>query len=168
VNGTTADSSLKTRRLIVRGGLLLVYAGLIAVSLVLGKGHTVLLDNKDSEDGSVKAIESFSVSVNGEEPIPFMSGDRDMTKVQSQWHTLVVDINGQKTEKKFTVPLGADMVLLSIPKLLAGVEPALVPFEPQDEPAPASEEPAGNDNQFTSPGGTPEVPEAPPAVPPAP
>jgi len=43
-------------------------------------------------------------------------------------------------EKKFTVPLGADMVLLSIPKLLAGVEPAVVPFVPENEP-PAPEEP---------------------------
>jgi len=166
VNAIANDSSLKTRRLVVRGGLLVVYALLIAVSFVLGRGHTVLLDNKDSEDGSVKAIESFTVSVNGQEPMEFMSGDRDMTKVRSQWHTLVVDVNGQKTEKKFKVPIGEDMVLLSIPKLLAGVEPAVVPFVPQVEPAPAGE-PAGNDNQFTSPGGTPEVPEA-PVAPPAP
>lgn len=156
------DSGQKTRRLIVRGGLLLVYGALIGVALVLGKGHTVLLDNKDSEDGTVKAIESLTVSVDGQDPMEFMSGDRDITKVRSQWHTLVVDINGQKTEKKFKVPLGEDMVLLSIPKLLAGVEPAVIPFIPADEPAAASE-PAGNDNQFTSPGGTPEAPAAPDA-----
>jgi hypothetical protein len=167
VNGSVTDSGLKTRRLIVRGGLLLVYGTLIGLSLVLGKGHTVLLDNKDSEDGSVKAIESLTVSVDGQDSMEFMAGDRDITKVRSQWHTLVVDMNGQKTEKKFKVPLGEDMVLLSIPKLLAGVEPAVIPFVPRDEPAPAGE-PTGNDNQFTSPGGTPESPDAPAAAPAAP
>ena len=164
MSGNVIDSGLKTRRLIVRGILLLVYGALIGLSLVLGKGHTVLLDNKDSEDGAVKAIESLTVSVDGQDPMEFMSGDRDMTKVRSQWHTLVVDVNGQKTEKKFKVPLGEGMVLLSIPKLLAGVEPAVIPFVPQDEPVPPGE-PTGNDNQFTSPGGTPEPPTAAPAAP---
>ena len=141
MNGTqTIDPKLKIRRLAVRAGLLVVYVALMCVAFIFGKGHTVLLDNKDSQDGTVKAIESMTVSVNGGEPIEFMGGDRDMAKVRAQWHTIKVDINGQVVEKKFTVPLGADMVLLSIPKLLAGVEPAVVPFVPENEP-PAPEEP---------------------------
>lgn len=139
MNGTNNASNLKPRRLAVRAGLLVVYVAFMALAFTMGKGHTVLLDNKDSEDGSVKAIESMTISVNGGEPMEFMAGDRDMTKVRAQWHTIKIDINGQVVEKKFTVPLGEDMVLLSIPKLLAGQEPAVVPFVPADQPPPAEE-----------------------------
>jgi hypothetical protein len=152
------EAQTKTRRLIVRALLVVVYASVMMVAFVLGKGHTILLDNKDSADGSVKAFESMTVSVDGQEPIEFMSGDRDQVKVRSQWHSIEVTVNEQKTVKKFTVPLGLDMALLSIPKLLAGVEPALVPFIIADEPPSPVDPNAGNSNEFTSPGGTPELP----------
>jgi hypothetical protein len=140
VNGAqTIDPKTKGRRLVVRAALLVAYAALMAVAFIFGKGHTVLLDNKDSADGTVKAIESMTISVNGQEPMEFMSGDRDMAKVRAQWHTIKIDINGQVVEKTFSVPLGQDMVLLSIPMLLAGKEPAVVPFVPADEPPPAQE-----------------------------
>lgn len=154
----------KTRRLLVRGLLLVIYAGLMAVAFTLGKGHTLLLDNKDSEDGSVKAFESVSVSVDGQEAIEFMSGDRDMAKVTAQRHTIRIDVDGKTIEKKVTIPLGMEMALVSIPKLVAGVEPALVPFILADQPAPPPDPDAGNSNEFTSPGGVPEVPAVPEAA----
>lgn len=150
MNGSNNASNLKPRRLAVRAGLLVVYVAVMALAFTMGKGHTVLLDNKDSEDGSVKAIESMTLSVNGGEPMEFMAGDRDMAKVRAQWHTIKIDINGQVVEKKFTVPLGEDMVLLSIPKLLAGQEPAVVPFVVENEPPPP-EEPAAEDPAATAP-----------------
>lgn len=167
MNGKVVDAKIKSRRLLVRGVLAVVYAALMALAFVLGKGHTLLLDNKDSEDGSVKAIESFTVSVNGGEPIEFMSGDRDLAKVRAQWHTIKININGQIVEKKITIPLGLDMALLSIPKLVAGVEPAVVPFVAANEPPPA-EEPASTETTFTAPeapGAVPAAPVAPPAAP---
>lgn len=160
MSGAQNPSNVKSRRMFVRAGLLVVYVAVMALAFNLGKGHTVLLDNKDSEDGSVKAIESMTVSVNGGEPIEFMSGDRDIAKVRAQWHTIKIDINGQVVEKKFTVPLGQDMVLLSIPKLLAGQEPAVVPFVVENEPPPP-EEPAVEDPAATTPEATAPAPAAP-------
>ena len=157
----------KNRRRIVRGILLVAYASVMMGAFMLGKGHTILLDNKDSSDGTVKAFESVTVSVDGQEPIEFMSGDRDMAKVRAQWHTIEVTVNGKKTVKKITLPLGQDILLLSIPKLVAGVEPALIPFVAADEPPPPADPDAGNSNEFTSPGGTPEVPVVPGAPAPA-
>lgn len=163
MNGSINASKLNPRRLAVRAGLLVVYGVLMALAFTFGKGHTVLLDNKDSEDGSVKAIESMTISVNGGEPIEFMAGDRDMAVVRAQWHTIKVDINGQVVEKKFTVPLGEDMVLLSIPKLLAGKEPAVVPFVMEAAPPPP-EEPAVEDPAAVTPDAT-AAPATPPAAP---
>lgn len=164
---SVVEPKTKTRRMIVRGILIVVYAGLMMLAFMLGKGHTILLDNKDSGDGTVKAFESLTVSVDGQEPIEFMSGDRDMVRVRAQWHSIEVTVNGQKTVKKITLPLGENMLLLSIPKLVAGVEPALIPFVVANEPPPPVDPNAGNSNEFTSPGGVPEVPVVPgaPAAP---
>ena len=164
------EPKTKTRRMMVRGILLVVYVSVMMVAFVLGKGHTILLDNKDSSDGSVKAFENVTLSVNGTEPIEFTSGDRDMVKVRAQWHTFEVTVNGQKTVKKVTLPLGQSILLLSIPKLVAGVEPYIIPFVQADEPPPPVDPNAGNSNEFTSPGGTapiaPAISGTPAAVPP--
>ena len=158
----------KTRSLFVRGALLVVYVSIMMVAFVFGKGHTILLDNKDSADGAVKAFENVTVSVDGQEPMEFMSGDRDLAKVRAQWHSIEVTVNGQKTVKKFTVPLGESVLLLSIPKLVAGVEPSIITFVQADEPPPPVDPNAGNSNEFTSPGGTPEPPAAAAPAAPAP
>lgn len=154
----------KSRRTLVRAALLVVYAAIMMAAFIFGKGHTILLDNKDSEDGSIKAFENVTVSVDGQEPMEFASGDRDMAKVHSQWHTVKLVSNGQTTEKKITVPIGTDMLLLSIPKLAAGVEPAVIPFVPKDQPKPADDS-AGNNNSFTSPGGPTDAPVIPGTAP---
>ncbi|HNX73799.1 MAG TPA: hypothetical protein PKJ53_06445, partial [Spirochaetales bacterium] len=41
----------------------------------------------------------------------------------------------QKIEKEISIPFGQSMVLLSIPKLVNGVEPYMVPFTIQEENA---------------------------------
>jgi len=168
----TMEPKVKSRRLAVRLGLVVVYAALIAGVFSFGKGHTIIIDNKDSEDGSIKAIESLSVSVDGQEPIDLSAGDRDMAKVRGQGHRVEVTVkDGQKVEKRISVPLTEDVLLLSLPKLLAG-QAAVIKFVPLEAVAPADE---GNNNAFTSPTDptAPAVPGAPampgaPAVPGAP
>lgn len=146
-NGTTN----KGRRLLVRVVLSAVYVGLMAVVFYFGKGHTILLDNKDSEDGTLKAYEEVSVSVDGEEAIDFMSGDRDMIKVRAQSHTIKVTVNGQVTEKKITVPVGMEMALVSIPKLAAGREPCLAPYFMKDQPVPEDASNTGANPEASAP-----------------
>jgi hypothetical protein len=62
-----------------------------------------------------------------------------------QVHRVVIDRQdgSAKIEKTIRLPLGADTVLLSLPKLVAGAEPYLEPFQvkvaaPADEEAPAA------------------------------
>jgi len=170
VSGAAKDPKVKQRRLLVRAALVLVYAGLIGLVFVVGKGHTLIIDNKDSDDGSVKAIESLTVSVDGQEPIDLMAGDRDMAKVRGQGHLVEITVkDGQKVQNRISVPLGEDVLLLSLPNLLAGVKPAVIPFVAKDVATPADDQ-GGNSNAFTSPdapGTAPAVPGV-PAVPPAP
>jgi hypothetical protein len=161
---TALEPEVRQRRLLVRSVLVLVYAGVIWLVFSLGKGHTLILDNKDAEDGSVKAVESLSVSVDGQDPIDLNAGDRDMAKVQGQRHRLEITVkDGQKLVRRVSVPVSEDVLLLSLPKLLAGAA-AVSPFVPLDVAPPADEQ-QGNSNAFTSPSATPEAAPEKPAAP---
>ena len=164
MNGTaTMDPNLKSRRMMVRGGLVIVYAILIAFVFYFGKGHTLLLDNKDSEDGTMKAFEGVTVTVDDQDPIEFMSGDRDQAKLRAQSHTVKVVVNnGPTIVKQIKLPVMENMLVLSIPKLVAGVEPAVTVFVPIEEAAPAATEDSSS-NAAPDPSTTPAAPATPPA-----
>ena len=160
MSGKQTDPRVRARRRLVRAACLVVYAGLIALVFNLGKGHTLILDNKDADDGSVKALESISVSVDGQDAIDLSAGDRDQAKVRGQGHVVEVTIkDGQKVTNRITVPLNKDMLLLSLPKLLAGAPDAVIPFVPKDI-VPTAEDQQGNNNAYTSPD-APALPGAP-------
>jgi hypothetical protein len=144
MSDTAAKKKIRLRRNLVRAALILVYLGLMVLVFVQGKGHTILIDNKDS--GSFTALEGVRVAVDRQADSEYAAGDRDMAKVVGQVHRVVIDRQdgSAKIEKTIRLPLGADTVLLSLPKLVAGAEPYLEPFQvkvaaPADEEAPAAE-----------------------------
>lgn len=154
MKGRSSRPPVPGRRIAVRAVLLAAYVALTAVVFILGKGHTILVDNKDAEDGSVQATDGVLVRVDRQEELELYAGDRDKAVVRGQTHTVTIEaIDGSsKVQKRIQVPLGEDMVLLSIPKLAAGIEPALAPFVAPVAPPPTDEE-TGEASQFTSPGG---------------
>jgi hypothetical protein len=151
------DSGTRSRRLLVRLGLAVLYAALIALVFVTGKGHTILVDNKDRPEGFA-AVDGILVSVDGREPLELYSGDRDMVKVKGQRHRVSIEpvAGGEKKTVELKVPMDGDMLLLSVPKLAAGRDDCLEPFVQRDQVAP-KEESVGNTNEFTSPGGQAET-----------
>ncbi len=163
MKGRSSRPRVPGRRIAIRAVLVAAYIALAAVVFVLGKTHTVLVDNKDAGDGSVGAIDGVLVRVDRQEELELYAGDRDKAVVRGQSHTVTVEaIDGSaKVQKRIRVPLGEDVVLLSIPKLAAGIEPAMTPFVAPAAPPPAEGE-TGEASQFTSPGGG-EPPAGPPA-----
>jgi hypothetical protein len=135
----------KGRRLFVRLGLVICYFGLATLMFVLGKGHTVIVDNKGAEDGSYSAIDGVMVSVDGLEPLEMYSGDRDKAVLKGQSHKLIIETisSGEKVEKRVSLPIDQDLLILSIPKLVAGIEPAIEPFKAL--PAPPHEDSPGEE-----------------------
>jgi hypothetical protein len=156
MKGSNLDSKTRLRRLLVRLGLAGAYLFLMALVFVLGKGHTILVDNKDRPEGFT-AVDGILVSVDGGEPLELYAGDRDMVKVKGQRHRVSIQpvSGGDKKETNLSVPMDGDVLLLSVAKLAAGRDDCLEPFVQRDQPA-AKEEPVGNTNEFTSPGGTAE------------
>ncbi len=165
---TAIDPKIRARRLIVRSALVLVFVGLTALSFTLGKGHSLIIDNRDLADGSLAAAADGNlVSIDGKEALEIYPGDRLMEKVLGQRHVIAVEdlMGGNRIERRVTLPLNADMLLLSVPKLIAGVEPYFEPFTPLNVAPPPEEGGSGN-NSFTSPDAVvpgAEAPEAPPA-----
>jgi hypothetical protein len=141
MNGKTAHRALKPRDLALRLGLVVLYFALLALVYVRGRTHTLLLDNKDVDGGRLTAFEDVMVSVDGKEAVELLAGDRDMAVVKSQSHRVALEVtaDGKKIEKRITLPIGEDMLLLSLPKLAAGEEPAIEKFTPLDQAPPAEE-----------------------------
>ncbi len=126
---STANQA-KTRRHLVRGGLLVAYILLMVLMIVTGRRHTILIDNKDAADGSYRAVNGMEVSIDKQESSEYYPGDRDKALVQGQKHTIKINIfdDNSTIEKTFTVPLWSDMMIISVPKLVAGIEPWIEPF----------------------------------------
>jgi len=153
MSGAAKPPRTAIRRLAIRAALVAAFVGLTALVFVLGKGHTILVDNKDAEDGAVEAVDGVMVSVDRQEALELYRGDRDRVMVMGQSHTVTIEnINdGTKIERRIRLPIGEETLLLSVPNLMAGREPALVPYVAPQAPPP--EEGVGNTNAFTSPGG---------------
>ena len=153
MSGAATGSRAAARRLAVRAALVAVFVGLAALAFLAGKGHTILVDNKDAEDGSVQALDGVMVAVDRQEALELYAGDRDKAVVMGQVHTVSIEViaDGTKVVRKVRLPIGEEMLLLSVPKLVAGREPALLKFVAP--PAAPLEEGASEPNSFTSPGG---------------
>jgi hypothetical protein len=117
--------------IIVRSVLVVVYLLLAVVMFVTGRSHTVLIDNKAAEDGSFKAINGMEVTINKLPSSEFMKGDRDKFVVKGQNVKIkVVSFDGQIEDTyKIKIPLAQDAVLISVPKLVNGLEGAVEPFK---------------------------------------
>lgn len=126
-----------TRRWLARSILLAVYIGLMVLMLVSGKQHTILIDNKDDPLGSYEAIDGMSVQIDNLESAEYYPGDRDRAVVQGQRHRIRVELfdDERVIEREFSVPFNQDMVLLSVPRLVSGMEPFIEPFTVQLEQA---------------------------------
>ena len=157
---------LKNRKLLVRTLLVVLYIGFALLMAVTGKRHTILIDNKDAEDGSYIGVNGMSVQIDSQEASEFYSGDRDKVSVNGPRHRILVETfeDKKKTERQFSIAFSApEMVILSVPKLLAGIEPYILPFSALQEQNSSREaavegpQSFGGDNSFQS-------PEAPPAA----
>ena len=121
--------SKKGQRL-VKIGLVVFYLFLMALMFLLGRSHTVLIDNKSDPNGAYKAIDGCTISFNGEKPIEMFKGDRDKIMLRGQTHRVKVSFfNGQEDVIGIiTIPLFEDAVMVSIPAFVKG-ENAVSHFE---------------------------------------
>jgi len=125
----------KKRRLLIRLALVVVWIGLGVVLFVLNRGHTLLVDNRNVETPAIRAPDLIMVTVDKRKPLEFFRGDRDIFELGGGSHRIYIEFSDGTPpfEKRFKLPLGPDMFILSIPKMISGVDPYYEVFYTQQE-----------------------------------
>ena len=125
----------KKRRLLIRLAVVVVWIGLGVVLFVMNRGHTLLVDNRNVEALAIRAPDLIMVTVDKRKPLEFFRGDRDIFELGGGSHRIYIEFNDGTPpfEKLFKLPLGPDMFILSIPKMINGVDPYYEVFYTQQE-----------------------------------
>jgi hypothetical protein len=140
----------KRRRTCIRAALVLLWIGLGVLLFAVYRGHTLLVDNRNT-DGGPRAPDLITVSVDGGKGREFFRGDRDRFAVTGAHHRIRIEFGdgAPPFEREFSLPVRDDMYLLSVPKMLnelpfvevfhAAPEPRI----PEDEELPSGDMPSG-------------------------
>jgi hypothetical protein len=121
---------MKLRKFFIRTALILVYIGLGAVLFVVYRGHTLLVDNHNVEQPAIRAPDLITITLDKGKSSEFFRNDRDRFSVRGSNHHIRVEFSDGKQpfEGTFVLPLKGDMYILSIPKMLGGIEPFVEVF----------------------------------------
>ena len=125
----------KQRRLIYRLALVVIWIGLGVLLFIFNRGHSLLLDNRNVENLGLRAPDSTKVTLNKNGPLELYRGDREIVEVGGGRHSIRIEFSDGTApfENSFTLPLGPDMFLLSIPRMINGIEPYIEVFRSQPE-----------------------------------
>jgi hypothetical protein len=153
ISGGSGDAAaaekIRRRRLIFRGGLVAFWIALGVVLFVVYRGHTLLVDNRDVENPAIRAPDLITLWIDQERGLEFFRGDRDRFSLRGSDHRIRIEFSDGTPpfEGSFILPLKDDMYLLSVPKMLQGVEPFIEVFRTAPEPRLPEEEdiPGGDD-----------------------
>ena len=146
----------KTRRLLFRLGTLLVLLAIAACMMIVGRGHTVYLDNKTLEYNgqSYSALYKIEVEQNGETIAKLNKRERGKATNIGQSFEITLHITREKKGAEETevvrlkLPYSMDGIILNLPVYLEGLpeEAYLSEFisaaetEPVEEEAPTEDE----------------------------
>jgi hypothetical protein len=137
----------KHRTYIIRLALFVTWAALLVLLFVQNRGHTLLVDNRNAEELGLRAQDMIMVTVNKGKPLEFLRGDRELYQIGGGRHRIYIEFSDGRPpfEAYFKLPLGPDMFLLSIPKMINGIEPYIEVFKTQPQSRNEEEEPETND-----------------------
>ncbi len=148
---------MKRKRLLIRLAAVALCVALGAAMMVIGRGHTIYLDNKTLEDyqgQEYKSFERVNITVPGEdEVIKLAKRERDMATCMGQSFHMTVEIIEKKGDQPrveeidLKLPYSMDGIIVNLPALLAGLpeEAWMTEFIPAPEPEDSSEEPSIGD-----------------------
>ena len=130
--------SVKQRRLLIRLAVVVVWVSLGVLLFILNRGHSILLDNRPVASLNLAAPNMIDVTVNKKPTLELGRGDREIVnKLPGSRHRIRVQFNDGKPpfETEFFLPIGPDMFILSIPKMINGIEPYFEEFRAQNSQA---------------------------------
>ena len=129
------------RRRIIMAALVILWIGLGVVIFVTSRGHSILIDNRNVETLQLRAPDMIKVTLD-KKSIDIYRGDRDIIDVGGGRHRILVEYSDGTPpfETTFSLPLGPDMYILYIPKMINNIEPYFEEWRPQPQPRISEEE----------------------------
>lgn len=120
---------MNARKLIVRSVAVLLLIGIGIIMSIIGRGHTIYLDNKtlEYEGQTYKTPYKVTVFVNGEQLTKLYEKERGSTTCMGQTFTVTFQImevkNGTEETQTYKIPIPKDIdgVIINIPGYLAGL-----------------------------------------------
>lgn len=151
---------MKTKRTYLRLAAILALIALGGVMMVIGRGHTIYLDNQPLEYGGAvcKAPWQATVVVDGAETARLLAGERGMASCMGQRFRATVKVvweeggPEEQVDLAVSLPYNRDELLVNLPAWLAGLpqEAWLTPFVSaapaagqEDETVPEESDPDG-------------------------
>lgn len=117
------------RTILFRIGAVVVLLAIAGIMMIIGRGHTVYIDNKtmDYNGQTYTAPYKVVVFVDGEQVAKLNSKDRGMSKCIGQKFSMTVAITKEKGGSEETIavtlplPYSIDGIVINVPALLAGL-----------------------------------------------
>ena len=135
---------MKARRLIIRIAAVVVLVVIGIIMSIVGRGHTIYLDNKtlEYEGNTYKAPYKVTVYVDGEQLAKLYDKERGSATCLGQTFTVTLEImeskGGSEETQTYKIPLPKNMdgIIINIPGYLAGLpeEAYLTEFIAAPEP----------------------------------
>ena len=117
------------RRLLFRAAAIVIILAIAAVMFVIGRGHTIYFDNKETSYNG-QAVEPFYkvvVTVGDQKPAKLSAGDRGMGEVMGQKLSMTVEITDTEGASphahkvNMSIPYNMDGITINVPALMAGM-----------------------------------------------
>ena len=120
---------MKTRRLVIRVAAVLVLIIIGIIMSIIGRGHTIYLDNKTLEYNgqTYKAPYKVTIYVGDEQLTKLYDKERGSTTCLVQTFTVTLEVmetkNGSEEMQTYKIPVPKNMdgVIINIPGYLAGL-----------------------------------------------
>ena len=120
---------MKTRRLVIRVAAVLVLIIVGIIMSIIGRGHTIYLDNKTLEYNgqTYKAPYKVTIYVGDEQLTKLYDKERGSTTCLGQTFTMTLEVmetkNGSEEMQTYKIPVPKNMdgVIINIPGYLAGL-----------------------------------------------
>lgn len=129
------------RKLLFRAGTVLVLLLIAAAMFVVGRGHTIYIDNKTFENGdqTYSAFYKTTVYDNDKEVAKLMKRERGMATWIGQNFKMKLEVTREKGGEAVTypfelkLPYSMDGIIVNLPAMLAGLPPEqyMTQFVPQ-------------------------------------
>lgn len=120
---------MKNKKWLYRIGALVILLAICVVMFIIGRGHTIYLDNKTIEYNGeeITAMHKITVNVNGERIAKLSKKDRGMATCMGQKFEMELVVTKEKGDDEVTIPVtltlpyNMDGIVINLPAYLEGL-----------------------------------------------